>query len=104
MDRDFKTTTPAYTFQSSSDTLLSIHLLDFKTSLLEAVEELRVRREGSSFDLLSSQYTSAFAKLKKKANRRLVSLTYTNRFFSTISLVINIVNQGQSQTITLETS
>ncbi|XP_073206427.1 coiled-coil domain-containing protein 73 [Lepidochelys kempii] len=44
MDRDFKTTTPAYTFQSSSDTLLSIHLLDFKTSLLEAVEELRVRR------------------------------------------------------------
>ncbi|CAM5150045.1 unnamed protein product [Natator depressus] len=46
MDRDFKTTTPAYTFQSSSDTLLSIHLLDFKTSLLEAVEELRVRRDA----------------------------------------------------------
>uniref|UniRef100_A0A8C3SXS9 Coiled-coil domain containing 73 n=1 Tax=Chelydra serpentina TaxID=8475 RepID=A0A8C3SXS9_CHESE len=45
MDRDFKTT-PAYTFQSSSDTLLSIHLLDFKTSLLEAVEELRVRRDA----------------------------------------------------------
>uniref|UniRef100_A0A8C0H639 Uncharacterized protein n=1 Tax=Chelonoidis abingdonii TaxID=106734 RepID=A0A8C0H639_CHEAB len=46
MDRDFKTTTSAYTFQSSSDTLLSIHLLDFKTSLLEAVEELRVRRDA----------------------------------------------------------
>ncbi|KAM7164070.1 coiled-coil domain-containing protein 73 [Macrochelys suwanniensis] len=38
--------TPAYTFQSSSDTLLSIHLLDFKTRLLEAVEELRVRRDA----------------------------------------------------------
>uniref|UniRef100_A0A674HWT7 Coiled-coil domain containing 73 n=1 Tax=Terrapene triunguis TaxID=2587831 RepID=A0A674HWT7_9SAUR len=46
MDRDFKTTTPAYTFQSSSDRLLSIQLLDFKTSLLEAVEELRVRRDA----------------------------------------------------------
>ncbi|NXD78146.1 CCD73 protein, partial [Halcyon senegalensis] len=31
--------------QSPSDTLLSIRLLDFKTSLLEAIEELRIRRE-----------------------------------------------------------
>ncbi|NXI70836.1 CCD73 protein, partial [Anseranas semipalmata] len=31
--------------QSPSETLLSIRLLDFKTSLLEAVEELRIRRE-----------------------------------------------------------
>ncbi|NXI99238.1 CCD73 protein, partial [Psophia crepitans] len=31
--------------QSPSETLLSIRLLDFKTSLLEAIEELRVRRE-----------------------------------------------------------
>ncbi|NXH57530.1 CCD73 protein, partial [Rhabdornis inornatus] len=30
---------------SPSETLLSIRLLDFKTSLLEAVEELRIRRE-----------------------------------------------------------
>nr|XP_006110336.1 coiled-coil domain-containing protein 73-like isoform X2 [Pelodiscus sinensis]XP_014429111.1 coiled-coil domain-containing protein 73-like isoform X2 [Pelodiscus sinensis]XP_014429142.1 coiled-coil domain-containing protein 73-like isoform X2 [Pelodiscus sinensis]XP_025040306.1 coiled-coil domain-containing protein 73-like isoform X2 [Pelodiscus sinensis]XP_025040336.1 coiled-coil domain-containing protein 73-like isoform X2 [Pelodiscus sinensis]XP_025040425.1 coiled-coil domain-containing  len=46
MDNNFKTTTPSYTFQSPSDSLLSIHLLDFKTSLLEAVEELRVRRDA----------------------------------------------------------
>ncbi|NXC49123.1 CCD73 protein, partial [Penelope pileata] len=31
--------------QSPSETLLSIRLLDFKTSLLETVEELRIRRE-----------------------------------------------------------
>ncbi|NXV11944.1 CCD73 protein, partial [Cepphus grylle] len=31
--------------QSPSETLLSIRLLDFKTSLLEAMEELRIRRE-----------------------------------------------------------
>ncbi|NWI97453.1 CCD73 protein, partial [Pitta sordida] len=31
--------------QSPSGTLLSIRLLDFKTSLLEAIEELRIRRE-----------------------------------------------------------
>lgn len=44
MDKDFKTKKPDYTFQSSSETLFSIQLLDFKTSLLEAVEELRIRR------------------------------------------------------------
>uniref|UniRef100_A0A669QQ34 Coiled-coil domain containing 73 n=1 Tax=Phasianus colchicus TaxID=9054 RepID=A0A669QQ34_PHACC len=31
--------------QSPSETLLSIRLLDFKTSLLETIEELRIRRE-----------------------------------------------------------
>ncbi|NWS68351.1 CCD73 protein, partial [Crotophaga sulcirostris] len=31
--------------QSPSETLLSIRLLDFKTSLLEAIEELRIKRE-----------------------------------------------------------
>ncbi|NXB20922.1 CCD73 protein, partial [Rhagologus leucostigma] len=31
---------------SPSETLLSIRLLDFKTSLLEAIEELRIRREN----------------------------------------------------------
>ncbi|NXM67852.1 CCD73 protein, partial [Serilophus lunatus] len=31
--------------QSPSETLLSLRLLDFKTSLLEAIEELRIRRE-----------------------------------------------------------
>ncbi|NXQ24624.1 CCD73 protein, partial [Alaudala cheleensis] len=33
---------------SPSETLLSIRLLDFKTSLLEAIEELRIRRETES--------------------------------------------------------
>ncbi|NXI47115.1 CCD73 protein, partial [Galbula dea] len=34
--------------QSPSETLLSIRLLDFKTSLLEAIEELRIRRESEN--------------------------------------------------------
>ncbi|XP_078538591.1 coiled-coil domain-containing protein 73 [Lissotriton helveticus] len=35
-----------HAFRGSSDTLLSIQLLEFKTSLLEAVEELRLRRDA----------------------------------------------------------
>ncbi|NXW90196.1 CCD73 protein, partial [Alopecoenas beccarii] len=45
MDEDFKTQAFDSTLQSPSETLLSIRLLDFKTSLLEAIEELRIRRE-----------------------------------------------------------
>lgn len=44
MDEDFGTQALDSTLQSPSETLLSIRLLDFKTSLLEAVEELRIRR------------------------------------------------------------
>lgn len=44
MDEDFKTQTLDSTLQSPSETLLSIRLLDFKTSLLEVIEELRIRR------------------------------------------------------------
>nr|XP_031360940.1 coiled-coil domain-containing protein 73 [Lonchura striata domestica] len=45
MDEDFKTQAFDSTLPSPSETLLSIRLLDFKTSLLEAIEELRIRRE-----------------------------------------------------------
>uniref|UniRef100_A0A8B9IWI7 Coiled-coil domain containing 73 n=1 Tax=Amazona collaria TaxID=241587 RepID=A0A8B9IWI7_9PSIT len=45
MDEDFETQALDSTLQSPSETLLSIRLLDFKTSLLEAIEELRIRRE-----------------------------------------------------------
>ncbi|NXE45248.1 CCD73 protein, partial [Casuarius casuarius] len=45
MDKDFKTKPLDSTLQTPSETLLSIQLLDFKTSLLEAIEELRIRRE-----------------------------------------------------------
>ncbi|KFP22681.1 Coiled-coil domain-containing protein 73, partial [Egretta garzetta] len=45
MDEDFKTQALDSTLQSPSGTLLSIRLLDFKTNLLEAIEELRIRRE-----------------------------------------------------------
>ncbi|NWQ97954.1 CCD73 protein, partial [Burhinus bistriatus] len=45
MDEDFKTQAFDSTLQCPSETLLSIRLLDFKTSLLEAIEELRIRRE-----------------------------------------------------------
>ncbi|NWX48917.1 CCD73 protein, partial [Steatornis caripensis] len=44
MDEDFKTQALDSSLQSPSETLLSIRLLDFKTSLLEAIEELRMRR------------------------------------------------------------
>ncbi|KFP78655.1 Coiled-coil domain-containing protein 73, partial [Acanthisitta chloris] len=45
MDEDLKPEALDSTLQSPSETLLSIRLLDFKTSLLEAVEELRIRRK-----------------------------------------------------------
>ena len=44
MDADFKTQALDSSLQSPSETLLSIRLLDFKTSLLETIEELRIRR------------------------------------------------------------
>ncbi|XP_016154491.1 PREDICTED: coiled-coil domain-containing protein 73 [Ficedula albicollis] len=45
MDEDFKAQALDSTLPSPSETLLSIRLLDFKTNLLEAIEELRIRRE-----------------------------------------------------------
>ncbi|KAF4009362.1 hypothetical protein G4228_000294 [Cervus hanglu yarkandensis] len=50
MENDFKTesASSAFSLQSSSETLFSIQLLDFKTSLLEALEELRMRREAET--------------------------------------------------------
>ncbi|KAL4697285.1 hypothetical protein H8959_002983, partial [Pygathrix nigripes] len=45
MENNFNTeSSSTFTLQSSSETLFSIQLLDFKTSLLEALEELRMRR------------------------------------------------------------
>ncbi|XP_021119650.1 coiled-coil domain-containing protein 73 isoform X8 [Heterocephalus glaber] len=48
MENDFnsESSLSAFTLQSSSETMFSIQLLDFKTSLLEALEELRMRREA----------------------------------------------------------
>uniref|UniRef100_A0A8V0ZU69 Coiled-coil domain containing 73 n=1 Tax=Gallus gallus TaxID=9031 RepID=A0A8V0ZU69_CHICK len=45
MDEDLKMQALDSALQSPSETLLSIRLLDFKTSLLETIEELRIRRE-----------------------------------------------------------
>ncbi|XP_023784243.1 coiled-coil domain-containing protein 73 isoform X4 [Cyanistes caeruleus] len=45
MDEDFKAQALDSSLPSPSETLLSIRLLDFKTSLLEAIEELRIRRD-----------------------------------------------------------
>lgn len=44
MDEVLKAQVLDSTLPSPSETLLSIRLLDFKTSLLEAIEELRIRR------------------------------------------------------------
>ncbi|XP_007497284.2 coiled-coil domain-containing protein 73 isoform X1 [Monodelphis domestica] len=46
MDKDLKTEPTSYSLQSSSEPLFSIQVLEFKTSLLEALEELRMRREA----------------------------------------------------------
>ncbi|XP_014390438.1 PREDICTED: coiled-coil domain-containing protein 73 [Myotis brandtii] len=47
MENDFKIdSSSTFALQSSSETLFSIQLLDFRTSLLEALEELRMRREA----------------------------------------------------------
>ncbi|KAI5936398.1 Coiled-coil domain-containing protein 73 [Manis javanica] len=50
MENDSKTESSSSTLalQSSSETLVSIQLLDFRTNLLEALEELRMRREAET--------------------------------------------------------
>ncbi|NXK76037.1 CCD73 protein, partial [Amazona guildingii] len=86
--------------QSPSETLLSIRLLDFKTSLLEAVEELRIRRETEinyedqiskivvekqelewqketlqhQMDALQQQNKEAMAALKKQLQARMMTM------------------------------
>ncbi|KAM4845987.1 coiled-coil domain-containing protein 73 isoform 2-T3 [Thomomys bottae] len=49
MENNFSSeSSSVFTLQSSSETMVSIQLLDFKTSLLEALEELRMRREAET--------------------------------------------------------
>ncbi|XP_063145591.1 coiled-coil domain-containing protein 73 [Candoia aspera] len=48
MDEDLDKEIAAYSLQNSSEALLSIQLLDFKTTFLEAVEELRMRRDSEN--------------------------------------------------------
>nr|XP_056707912.1 coiled-coil domain-containing protein 73 [Euleptes europaea] len=50
MDEGLNKEATAYTLQNSSEALLSIQRLDFKTSFLEVVEELRMRREAEIHD------------------------------------------------------
>ncbi|XP_021050308.1 coiled-coil domain-containing protein 73 [Mus pahari] len=59
MEDSFNPTSSASTFtlQSSSETMVSIQLLDFRTSLLEVLEELRMRREAET------QYEEQIAKI-----------------------------------------
>nr|XP_042131779.1 coiled-coil domain-containing protein 73 [Peromyscus maniculatus bairdii] len=59
MEDSFNTRSSSSTFvlQSSSETMASIQLLDFRTSLLEALEELRMRREAET------QYERQIAKI-----------------------------------------
>ena len=59
MENNFKTesASSAFSLQSSSETLFSIQLLDFKTSFLEALEELHMRREAET------QYEEQIAKI-----------------------------------------
>nr|XP_028585920.1 coiled-coil domain-containing protein 73 isoform X2 [Podarcis muralis]XP_028585928.1 coiled-coil domain-containing protein 73 isoform X2 [Podarcis muralis]XP_028585937.1 coiled-coil domain-containing protein 73 isoform X2 [Podarcis muralis]XP_028585947.1 coiled-coil domain-containing protein 73 isoform X2 [Podarcis muralis]XP_028585953.1 coiled-coil domain-containing protein 73 isoform X2 [Podarcis muralis]XP_028585962.1 coiled-coil domain-containing protein 73 isoform X2 [Podarcis muralis] len=48
MDEEFNKEAPACTLQNSAEALISLQLSDFKTNFLEAVEELRMRRETES--------------------------------------------------------
>lgn len=83
MENDFKTESSSSTFalQSSSETLFSIQLLDFKTSLLEALEELRMRRVSAFFKYFFNQRTSFvqfFGLRKKKASQNKLYLERRN--------------------------
>ncbi|KAM7327646.1 hypothetical protein ACRRTK_014013 [Alexandromys fortis] len=57
MEDSTKSSTSTVTLQSSLKTMASIQLLDFRTNLLEAVEELRMRREAET------QYEKQIAKI-----------------------------------------
>ncbi|KAL6035323.1 hypothetical protein STEG23_033061, partial [Scotinomys teguina] len=59
MEDSFNTRPSSSTFilQSPSETMASLQLLDFRTSLLEALEELRMRREAET------QYEEQIAKI-----------------------------------------
>lgn len=74
MENDFKTesASSAFSLQSSSETLFSIQLLDFKTSLLEALEELRMRRVSFFFKMLSQRnwFCSLFFYLKERKRQQ----------------------------------
>ncbi|NXD67640.1 CCD73 protein, partial [Eolophus roseicapillus] len=100
MDEDFETQPLDSTLQSPSETLFSIRLLDFKTSLLEAIEELRIRRETEinyedqiskivvekqelewqketlqhQMDTLQQQNKEAMAALKKQLQARMMAM------------------------------
>ncbi|XP_076785484.1 coiled-coil domain-containing protein 73 isoform X2 [Arvicanthis niloticus] len=52
-----KSSVSTFTLQRSSETMVSIQLLNFRTSLLEALEELRMRREAET------QYEEQIAKI-----------------------------------------
>ncbi|XP_062974491.1 coiled-coil domain-containing protein 73 [Elgaria multicarinata webbii] len=100
MDESLNKEAPAYIFQNSSEAMLSIQRLDFKTSFLEAVEELRMRRDAeihyeeqiSKFVLekqelewqkealqhekeaLSKQHTEAMTAFKKQFQARMFAM------------------------------
>ncbi|XP_075817743.1 coiled-coil domain-containing protein 73 [Microtus pennsylvanicus] len=57
MEDSTKSSSSTFTLQSSLETMASIQLLDFRTNLLEAVEELRMRREAET------QYEKQIAKI-----------------------------------------
>uniref|UniRef100_A0A8C6Y4U2 Uncharacterized protein n=1 Tax=Naja naja TaxID=35670 RepID=A0A8C6Y4U2_NAJNA len=75
MDEDLDKEIVAYSLQNSSEALLSIQLLDFKTTFLEAVEELRMKRVGAFIiyeavqhekEALKKQHAEAITTLKKQ--------------------------------------
>uniref|UniRef100_A0A8D1J5V4 Coiled-coil domain containing 73 n=2 Tax=Sus scrofa TaxID=9823 RepID=A0A8D1J5V4_PIG len=78
MKNDFETESASSNFalQSSSETLFSIQLLDFKTNLLEALEELRMRRETlqNQKETLSKQHKEAMAVFKKQLQMKICAL------------------------------
>uniref|UniRef100_A0A8D1TJI1 Coiled-coil domain containing 73 n=1 Tax=Sus scrofa TaxID=9823 RepID=A0A8D1TJI1_PIG len=78
MKNDFENESASSNFalQSSSETLFSIQLLDFKTNLLEALEELRMRRETlqNQKETLSKQHKEAMAVFKKQLQMKICAL------------------------------
>lgn len=81
MEDDFKTgSSSTFAPHSSSETLFSIQLLDFKTTLLEALEELRMRRVSALLKCFLNQiiwFVQFFGFKKKKGPSK---ITYLERW------------------------
>ncbi|XP_040528287.1 coiled-coil domain-containing protein 73 isoform X24 [Gallus gallus] len=113
MDEDLKMQALDSALQSPSETLLSIRLLDFKTSLLETIEELRIRRETEiNYEEQLSKIVVEKQELEwqkskgililKKWNMRNLDTVMWGKLPTNISVLCLVLETLQHQTDTLQ--